>query len=101
MKILLASIATLALTAVDANAQNGAAAKQRIAASIDAKHAHYTGIANQIWNFAEVGYHETQSSALLQSELQKAGFKVQGGVAGIPTAFVAEYGSGSPVIGIL
>ena len=58
-------------------------------------------VARTIWNWAEVGYQETKSSALLQEELTKAGFTVQAGVAGIPTAFVATAGSGEPVIGIL
>jgi aminobenzoyl-glutamate utilization protein B len=61
----------------------------------------YKNIALQIWEFAEVGYKEEKSSALLQKTLTDAGFAVVKGVAGIPTAFVATYGSGSPVIGIL
>jgi aminobenzoyl-glutamate utilization protein B len=75
--------------------------KSELAASIDAKRAAYTGIADQIWSFAEVGYQEHKSSALLQQQLRNAGFTVQAGVAGIPTAFVATYGSGKPVIGVL
>ena len=98
----LASMATLATTATAASAQGAPSpAKRALASSIDAKYTHYASVANQIWNFAEVGYHETQSSALLQSELAKAGFKVESGVAGIPTAFVATFGTGQPVIGIL
>lgn len=57
--------------------------------------------AHTIWNYAELGYKETKSAALHVQHLQEAGFKVETGVAGIPTAFVATYGSGSPVIGIL
>ena len=70
-------------------------------ASIDAKGSAYAGIAKQIWGFAEVGYQETKSSALLQDQLRGAGFRVESGVAEIPTAFVATWGSGQPVIGIL
>jgi aminobenzoyl-glutamate utilization protein B len=55
----------------------------------------------QIWDFAEVGYKETKSSALHVQNLKAAGFTMETGVADIPTAFVATYGSGSPVIGIL
>ena len=55
----------------------------------------------QIWNFAEVGYKETKSAALHVQNLKAAGFTVETGVADMPTAFVATYGSGSPVIGIL
>jgi aminobenzoyl-glutamate utilization protein B len=55
----------------------------------------------QIWKYAEVGYKEVKSSALHQQHLKEAGFSVEAGVAGIPTAFVATYGSGKPVIAIL
>ena len=61
----------------------------------------YKNIALQIWGFAEVGYKEVKSSGLLQKTLSDNGFTVKAGVADIPTAFVASYGSGSPVIGIL
>ena len=70
-------------------------------ASIDAKHGHYAEVAQRIWELAEVGFQEHESSALLQAELRAAGFEVQAGVAGMPTAFVAQHGSGAPVIGIL
>ena len=66
-----------------------------------ARQARDAEIARSIWEWAEVGYQETKSSALLQQELTSAGFKVEAGVAGIPTAFVASAGSGKPVIGIL
>jgi aminobenzoyl-glutamate utilization protein B len=69
--------------------------------SIESRRAHYEEIATQIWDLAEVGYQEVRSSALLQAELASAGFAVERGVAGMPTAFVASFGTGSPVIGIL
>ncbi len=69
--------------------------------SIDAKRASYTDVAKQIWNFAEVGYQETKSSALLQEQLKANGFSVKAGVADIPTAFVGTFGSGKPVIAII
>ena len=69
--------------------------------SLDAAAAHYSTVAKQIWTFAEVGYMEEKSSALLQSELKNAGFNVKAGTAGEPTAFIAEYGTGKPVIAIL
>ena len=69
--------------------------------ALDAASAHYSTVAKQIWTFAEVGYMEQKSSALLQSELSAAGFRVKAGIAGEPTAFIAEYGSGKPVIAIL
>ncbi len=61
----------------------------------------YKKTALQIWDYAEVGYKEVKSSALLQQTLKENGFAIETGVAGIPTAFVATYGSGQPVIGIL
>jgi len=61
----------------------------------------YGTTARQIWEWAEVGYQEDKSSALLQQTLQEQGFTVESGIAGMPTAFVATYGSGSPTIGIL
>lgn len=54
-----------------------------------------------IWNYAEVGLQETKSAQLLMEKLQDEGFTVKSGVAEMPTAFVASYGSGKPVIGIL
>jgi len=68
---------------------------------LQSKYEDYRKIAFQIWDYAEVGYKEVKSSALHQKTLQEAGFTVQAGVADIPTAFVATYGSGKPVIGIL
>ncbi len=68
---------------------------------LDARATAYGDIALQIWDWAEMGYKEEKSSALLQKTLEDAGFTITKGVAGIPTAFVAEFGSGSPVIGIL
>lgn len=55
----------------------------------------------KIWDWAEPGYQETNSSPLLAAMLEEAGFQVEREIAGIPTAFMATYGSGEPVIGIL
>lgn len=55
----------------------------------------------RIWELAELGLQEHQSSQILQNLLSGHNFKVNSGVAGMPTAFVASYGSGKPVIGIL
>jgi aminobenzoyl-glutamate utilization protein B len=55
----------------------------------------------KIWEWAEPGYQEKKSSEALAAIAEKAGFKVTKGVAKIPTAFTAEFGSGKPVIGIL
>jgi len=68
---------------------------------LDASFKTYDKLQKTIWSFAELGFQEAKSSALLQQHLKENGFTVEAGVAGLPTAFVASYGSGSPVIGIL
>jgi len=68
---------------------------------IDEKAEIFTDISDQIWSFAELGYHETQSAKLLADTLEDTGFTVERGVADIPTAFIGSYGSEGPVIAIL
>ena len=77
------------------------ALKTQAAADIQANYDQYKNSALQIWDYAEMGYKEVRSSSLLQKTLQDNGFTVEAGVAGMPTAFVATYGSGKPVIAIL
>jgi aminobenzoyl-glutamate utilization protein B len=84
------------------NAQNTITAlKQSAIKDLDAQYTQLKSHALQIWNFAEVGYKEVKSSTLHQQLLRENGFTVEAGVAEIPTAFVASYGSGKPVIAIL
>ena len=73
----------------------------RVLNSIDSNQSQYEAVAQEIWSFAEMGYQEEKSSALLQKILIDQGFSVKSGVADIPTAFVATYGSGGPVIAVL
>ena len=61
----------------------------------------YGVISDSIWSFAELGMQEFRSAELLAQTLEAEGFIVERGVAGIPTCFVATWGSGKPVIGIL
>lgn len=61
----------------------------------------YDNLQKQIWNHSELGFIETESSLLLQNHLKEHGFQIEAGVADMPTAFVATYGSSGPVIGIL
>ena len=75
--------------------------KTEALSQIDANKATYEQIALKIWDYAEIGYREVKSSGLLQEQLKKEGFSVEAGVAGMPTAFVATFGSGAPVVGIL
>ncbi len=58
-------------------------------------------ISDAIWEYAELGLLEHRSSKLLADELEKHGFEVDRGVAGMPTAFVATWGGGKPVIGVM
>ena len=74
---------------------------QQILELVDRHAAHFSGTSRTIWEYAELGYQEQKSSTLLQQELQAAGFRVQASVADEPTAFVATYGQGDPVIGML
>jgi len=69
--------------------------------TIDGRYEQTADIARKIWEWSEVGYQEEKASGLLKDTLKEAGFSIRSGVAEIPTAFVAEYGSGGPVIAIL
>jgi aminobenzoyl-glutamate utilization protein B len=70
-------------------------------AYLDTTAAQWAEVSRKIWDYAETALQETKSAALLVDLLEKEGFTVTRGVAGMPTAFVASAGSGSPVIGIL
>ena len=61
----------------------------------------FEDVALEIWEFAELGYQEIKSSNRLAESLENEGFIIEKGVAGIPTAFIAEFNNGGPVIGIL
>ncbi|MFH0801892.1 MAG: amidohydrolase [bacterium] len=79
------------------------AAKQGLAKKIEAQQEKFWKISDAIWSYAELGFEEVKSSALLARTLEEAGFQVERGVAGMPTAFVAtwSHGTGKPVIGFL
>ena len=83
------------------NAQAIPDAHKQVKQLVDENAANFKQVSKQIWDYAELGYHEDKSSALLQGELKRAGFSVESGVADEPTAFIASYGHGKPVIGIL
>ena len=74
---------------------------QQIVELVDHHSAEYAQTSKSIWEYAELGYHEDKSSALLQRHLKEAGFRIEAGVADEPTAFIATYGQGSPVVAIL
>jgi len=94
-------LTTLTITAQVVKTKELPGVKKNSIARIDTNYDQYKKIALQIWEYSEVGYKEYKSSTELKNLLSKNGFAVEEGAAGIPTAFVAAYGSGSPVIGIL
>ena len=69
--------------------------------SIHTHKAKFEKVALEIWDYAELGYQEEKSSSLLAKSLEDEGFVVKKGLAGIPSAFTAEYNNGGPIIGIL
>jgi len=75
--------------------------KQAAVATIDRTSAEMTALSDKVWSYAETALRETQSSKALADWAEAKGFRVTRNVAGMPTAFVAEYGSGKPVIGIM
>ncbi len=82
-------------------AEPASAAKREAVASIDRQSAEINGLADQIWAFAEIALRETRSAAVLADYAEAQGFEVERGVAEMPTAFVASYGKGRPIIGIM
>jgi len=75
--------------------------QQAAIADVEQRQEELQAVNQAIWQFAEVGLQETRSSALLVDKLRAAGFEVKTGVSNLPTAFVASFGSGKPIIGIL
>lgn len=89
------------LSTVMAYGQKISKEKQKIIEALDQKQTVYAETAMQIWDSAEIGYKEFKSCALLQDLLKQEGFEVEEGVASLPTGFIASYGTGKPVVGIL
>jgi aminobenzoyl-glutamate utilization protein B len=77
--------------------------KAAIAKAVEAKEEKFWKVSDAIWSYAELGLEEYRSSKLLADVLEAAGFKVERGVAGMPTAFVATWacGNGRPTLGFL
>ena len=74
--------------------------KTELFARVDAQRDSLADIAHKLWDYAEVAFQEVNSSALLRTYMEGLGFKIHE-VPNLPTAFIAEYGSGYPVIGLL
>jgi len=75
--------------------------KSEIVSSVEKHSENLINISNQIWELAETAFNEHESSKILSDYAEKNGFSVERGVAGMPTAFIATYGEGEPVIGVL
>jgi aminobenzoyl-glutamate utilization protein B len=75
--------------------------KAEVLQSVNAHQAELIKLSDQIWVYAETALKEHKSAKVLADYAEAQGFKVTRGVAGMPTAFIAEYGSGKPIIGIL
>jgi len=75
--------------------------RQEILDWLDAENATFTAMADDIWSHPETGFREHRASKLQAGRLESAGFRVRRGLSGMETAFVAEWGAGRPVIGLL
>ena len=97
----IAIVALILLAPAHAQDVPASAAKLAAVASIDRHRAELTAMADQIWAFAETALQEYRSAALLADFAESQGFRMERGVAEMPTAFIASYGSGRPIIGVL
>jgi len=75
--------------------------KNEVILSVESHQENLIKISDRIWALAETALEETKSSQLLSEYAENQGFVIQNNVAGMPTAFIASYGSGKPIIGIL
>jgi aminobenzoyl-glutamate utilization protein B len=100
MRYLICSLVVL-VTVTALQAQSIDEQKQHAIKKSEALSDEIKTVATQLWKYGEVALKEDKSADLLQSILEDHGFSVERGVAGMPTAFVATYGSGEPVIGVL
>ncbi|MEJ6623207.1 MAG: amidohydrolase [Flavobacteriaceae bacterium] len=98
-KIILLALMAISFQAI--NAQKVNAHKKAVMASVEKHQEALIAISDSIWALAETAFEEDKSAEILASYAEANGFTVTRGVAGIPTAFTATYGSGSPVISVL
>jgi aminobenzoyl-glutamate utilization protein B len=99
MPLVVASLAFAA--AAGAQAPDAARLKQEALQAIDANAERLGRLSDAIFSYSEVGFQEYETVKLITGELEKNGFKIERGVAEMPTAFRASWGSGSPVIGVM
>lgn len=101
MRYYILSILTFLLATSINHSQELDETKKNIISSIENHESEIIKISDQIWELAELAFNEYESSKILSDYAEKNGFIVEKGVAGMPTAFVASYGSGKPVISVL
>ncbi|MBI3414600.1 MAG: amidohydrolase [Verrucomicrobia bacterium] len=82
-------------------AEDQDANKTELLRNMDSRAEHFKEVSRRIWDYAELRFEEFKSAALLMAELQAAGFQIKTNIAGIPTAFIASWGEGKPVVGLL
>jgi len=95
------TLVLLCLVSISLTAQKPNSNKKAIIASVEAHKENLIQISDSIWALAETAFNESKSAEVLAGYAEKNGLKVTRGVAGIPTAFTATYGSGTPVISVL
>jgi aminobenzoyl-glutamate utilization protein B len=100
IRTLLAASLLATTAATPASAAAPAPLKDAAAAIVDAKAGELATMIDTVFSFAEPGFQEVRTSAYLAGILEKNGFKVERGVAGIPTAFTATWGEGGPLIAL-
>ncbi|MCG6534893.1 MAG: hypothetical protein L7F78_09420 [Syntrophales bacterium LBB04] len=100
-RLVLISVFIFILSAHLAYAQELTPAKKTVVSWVDGSKERFEELAKYLWNNPELSLVEYKASARLQDDLAKNGFRIEKGVAGMPTAFVATWGSGKPVIGFL
>lgn len=99
--ILAIAAVSFSMLAAAASPKSGKAAVGRAIKSIEDSFGTYDAMQKDIWGYHEIRFKEYRSSARLSDYLERQGFKLERGVAGLSTAFVAKFGEGHPVIGIL
>ena len=75
--------------------------RQKVLESVETQRDDLVRLSEQIWAWAEIALRETRSAAAVADYAERHGFKVERGVAGLPTAFIASFGTGRPIIGVL
>ena len=91
----------LVVPATSVTAQSAAPVKKNVHALVEAQQRDLVAMSDRIWEIAETALREEQSAKVLADYAEAKGFTVTRGVAGLPTAFVASYGEGRPVIAIM